>query len=672
MTQQTFTDNVVVQGSQDITQLRVQGHTTQTQPLQTWTDNGGNVQAQVAADPAKPQLEVRGRAAQSQPLQAWTDSAGNAQARVAKDGRLQTGDLGLGTPDALVEANAEIQVASPARPLRGVQSFGRLKGALSSLVAWAVHELELMDYNQVASGVSGLQTVLRAKLTHKNTGNSSAAELRAGDFQSINQTGSSPNRIARVVGARGTASSTPSSGSAYTAKAIGVEATVTNDLGGDITDASAFEVVPPANLGTIGTLYGLRVPPLIPGGTVSDFASAQFGDDFEVKVLTAVPTKTPPASFVKLYPKLIAGVPHLFAKDSAGIEYDLSVSAIAQVCQGRLTLSSGAPVSGDVSGATLYWTPFVGMQVALYDGTTWYLKKFSEISAALPATTNTVYDVFLFDNAGTLTLELVPWTAPASGAITGITNASPPVVTSNGHGLTNDMIVTISGVLGATGANGTWRVMNVTANTFELHNDDATNRPAPGAYSSGGTWQRADQNTARVTAISLQDGVYVKSGDATRRYVGTVCTGTTAGQTSDTTLQRFVWNFYNQIRRQLYQTLSVNHTYGTFAWRPWGNNTSLRVQWVQGLAVRPQTMLILAELRGAAAGNLGYVSFGVDAPNGSALAVVGNANNQWARFTGAQMLAASAGYHYVQATELPNSGLNVEFNSAQLNGELLA
>src|SRR5262249_26844427 len=41
-------------------------------------------------------------------------------------------------------------------------------------------------------------------------------------------------------------------------------------------------------------------------------------------------------------------------------------------------------------------------------------------------------------------------------AITGATNASPIVVTSNGHGLTNGETVRISGVGGNTAANGFW------------------------------------------------------------------------------------------------------------------------------------------------------------------------------------------------------------------------
>lgn len=70
-----------------------------------------------------------------------------------------------------------------------------------------------------------------------------------------------------------------------------------------------------------------------------------------------------------------------------------------------------------------------------------------------------------------------------SGAITGATNATPIVVTSNGHGLVTGDGVVIAGVLGNTAANGTWVVTKVNNNTFSLNNSAGS-----GAYTSGGTW----------------------------------------------------------------------------------------------------------------------------------------------------------------------------------------
>ena len=76
--------------------------------------------------------------------------------------------------------------------------------------------------------------------------------------------------------------------------------------------------------------------------------------------------------------------------------------------------------------------------------------------------------------------------AKESGTITGATNASPIVITSANHKLTNGVRVVVSGVLGNTAANGTFVVANVTSNTFELQGSSGN-----GTYTSGGTWHTA-------------------------------------------------------------------------------------------------------------------------------------------------------------------------------------
>jgi hypothetical protein len=82
------------------------------------------------------------------------------------------------------------------------------------------------------------------------------------------------------------------------------------------------------------------------------------------------------------------------------------------VCQGRLMLTAATPITiADVTAATtLRFALYGGNLCALYSGTAWALYTFPELSIAVPATTSQMYDVFLFDNAGTRTLELLAWT----------------------------------------------------------------------------------------------------------------------------------------------------------------------------------------------------------------------------------------------------------------------
>lgn len=86
---------------------------------------------------------------------------------------------------------------------------------------------------------------------------------------------------------------------------------------------------------------------------------------------------------------------------------------ITGICDGRLTLTSNLAVTtADVIGATnVYFTPYLGDRVSLYDGTRWRLYSFSQLTLAVGTLTSGLpYDVFLYDNAGTLTLEAAAWT----------------------------------------------------------------------------------------------------------------------------------------------------------------------------------------------------------------------------------------------------------------------
>src|SRR3972149_4877028 len=91
----------------------------------------------------------------------------------------------------------------------------------------------------------------------------------------------------------------------------------------------------------------------------------------------------------------------------------LLLGLLPSTCDGRLTLTSGTPVTtADVTAATsIYFTPYIGDRIAIYDGTRWRLYLFAELTLALGTLTAALpYDVFIYDNAGTLTLEALAWT----------------------------------------------------------------------------------------------------------------------------------------------------------------------------------------------------------------------------------------------------------------------
>jgi hypothetical protein len=97
---------------------------------------------------------------------------------------------------------------------------------------------------------------------------------------------------------------------------------------------------------------------------------------------------------------------------TAGVSWQAAAAtASPSTFDARLTLSTGVPVTtSDVTAATtVYLTPFKGNKIALYGGSAWAEFTLTEISIAVPATTNTMYDIFVYDSGG-LTLEAVAWT----------------------------------------------------------------------------------------------------------------------------------------------------------------------------------------------------------------------------------------------------------------------
>jgi hypothetical protein len=176
-------------------------------------------------------------------------------------------------------------------------------------------------------------------------------------------------------------------------------------------------------------------------------------------------------------------------------------------CEGRVTTETGVPVSTSdrTSQGTIYFTPYLGARISLYDGTRWKLYTFTERSLALSSlTSGKNYDVFAYDNAGTLTLELsAAWT--------------------------ND--------------------------------------------------------TTRADALTTQDGIPVKSGATTRRYLGTIrTTGTTT--TEDSAAKRFVWNLYNRVPRVMKGATEGTDTwsYTSTTFRQANASTANQLAYVAGVA----------------------------------------------------------------------------------------
>jgi len=93
--------------------------------------------------------------------------------------------------------------------------------------------------------------------------------------------------------------------------------------------------------------------------------------------------------------------------------------------QGRLTLTTATPVMTSTQAAktTIFYTPYVGNKLPIYDGTVMVMTTFAELSNVTTASStgsagpaavaaSSVYDLFVWSNAGTVTLTRGPaWTS---------------------------------------------------------------------------------------------------------------------------------------------------------------------------------------------------------------------------------------------------------------------
>jgi hypothetical protein len=92
-------------------------------------------------------------------------------------------------------------------------------------------------------------------------------------------------------------------------------------------------------------------------------------------------------------------------------------------------------------------------------------------------------------------------------------------------------------------------------------------------------------DTTRATALVLQNGVLCKSGDTTRRYLGSFRTTTVSGQTEDSFAKRFIWNYYNRVRRPMRVTdATASWTYTTATLRQANNSTANQLDFIIGVS----------------------------------------------------------------------------------------
>lgn len=145
--------------------------------------------------------------------------------------------------------------------------------------------------------------------------------------------------------------------------------------------------------------------------------------------------------------------------------YQAGTSRSYYPCQGRLTLETGVAVStaDQINKTDLYFTPHKGNLVSLYSAASgWQDYEFTERSIAVGAfTASKLYDIFVYDNSGTITLSETEWT-------NGTTRATP--------------LTTQDGVLVKTGATGYRYLGTIYIDAAQKCQDSDTHRYAWNYY----------------------------------------------------------------------------------------------------------------------------------------------------------------------------------------------
>ena len=91
-------------------------------------------------------------------------------------------------------------------------------------------------------------------------------------------------------------------------------------------------------------------------------------------------------------------------------------------------------------------------------------------------------------------------------------------------------------------------------------------------------------DTTRATGLARQDGFWVKSGDASRLYLGTGRTTGSSGQCEDSAARRLLWNALNHKERKVSKVITATgYTYNTASMRSVNADTTFRHDAICGL-----------------------------------------------------------------------------------------
>lgn len=263
------------------------------------------------------------------------------------------------------------------------------------------------------------------------------------------------------------------------------------------------------------------------------------------------------------------------------------------------------------------------------------------------------------------------WTACAGGAGTPVSPAltngvctlasGTPYPTADQTAKTTVYYTPIEGAqIALYDGSSAWTVLSFTELSLALGTDAGDTNYDVFVYDNAGSaavervaWSNA---TTRATALTLQNGVLVKSGATTRKYVCTYRT-TATGETEWSAAKRFVYNHYNAVDELLSKaetTASYNYTTATI--RQAGADTTNQVAFVIGVAGPKVSVRADSIFSCATANPLVSIGIGLDATSSYASGMQGGlmscfAVGSYLHLNASLEVAPSIGYHYLSRNE---------------------
>ena len=147
-----------------------------------------------------------------------------------------------------------------------------------------------------------------------------------------------------------------------------------------------------------------------------------------------------------------------------------------------------------------------------------------------------------------------------------------PVTTSDVFAATNVYVVPYNGTqVSLFDGSATWTTLASAGVTLALGSSPPNTNYDIFLYNNSGVVAVESNpwlsDTARASALVYQDGVLVKPGATTRRYIGTIRTSA-MGQCEDSAAKRYCWSYYGRARRQMKAVeATANWTYSTNTYR---------------------------------------------------------------------------------------------------------